>query len=272
MTAHFYEHPLVSLHYYVFGTGPKKVLCFHGYGMHGKQFQLLESQYGEETTFYGFDLFFHKETKLKDESLPEIKRGISKAEIYQLFTDFRAYAGIDRFSMIAYSMGTHYASALAELGADRVDTYIAIAPSTLRPPPLVILLGRNKLANLILEKLILSDTGMLRLLALCHKVKLVDDKALEILTREINTPELRFSFYACTTYLRFLTLDRDLFARQLNRFGVKTVFIFGRTDSAYPSGMSPGIPAELKNSTKLILNGGHELINPSLAAALTKYL
>ena len=65
MTQHYFENDLVNLHYYKFGSGPKAMLCFHGYGMHGKQFKLLESSLGHAYTFYGFDLFFHKETMNK---------------------------------------------------------------------------------------------------------------------------------------------------------------------------------------------------------------
>ena len=64
MTDHYFEHPLGKLHHYKFGQGNKAMLCFHGYSMHGKQFNLLEEHLGESYTFYGFDLFFHKETVL----------------------------------------------------------------------------------------------------------------------------------------------------------------------------------------------------------------
>src|SRR5580698_7754551 len=114
MTQHYFENELVNLHYYKFGNGPKIMLCFHGYGMHGKQFKLLESDLGSKYTFYGFDLFFHKETKLKDQSLPVIKKGISKKELANFIEDFCQHQSIERFSVISYSMGTHYATTVIE--------------------------------------------------------------------------------------------------------------------------------------------------------------
>ena len=56
MTDHYFENDLVNLHYYKFGNGPKSMLCFHGYGMHGKQFKILETTLGSKYTFFGFDL------------------------------------------------------------------------------------------------------------------------------------------------------------------------------------------------------------------------
>ena len=35
MTDHYFENDWVTLHYYKFGNGPKVMLGFHGYGMHG---------------------------------------------------------------------------------------------------------------------------------------------------------------------------------------------------------------------------------------------
>src|ERR1700712_3839917 len=102
MTEHYFENDLVNLHYYKFGAGPEAMLCFHGYGMHGKQFKLLESDLGTKYTFYGFDLFFHKQTQLKDQSLPTIKKGIAKKELANLILDFCKQEGIERFSVISY--------------------------------------------------------------------------------------------------------------------------------------------------------------------------
>lgn len=64
------------------------MLCFHGYGMHGKQFKVLEPMLGDKYTFYGFDLFFHQETKLQNQSLDEVKRGISKQELSEIIHAF----------------------------------------------------------------------------------------------------------------------------------------------------------------------------------------
>src|SRR6185312_1997831 len=155
MTEHYFDHELVSLHYYKYGNGPKAMLCFHGYGMHGKQFKRLESTLGSKYTFYGFDLFFHKETRLKDQSLAAVKKGITKKDLAALFADFCRHEGIGRFSGIGYSMGTHYATVLVEELAPVIDEYIIAAPSSLNPGRLITYFSKTKPGNKILEKLAL---------------------------------------------------------------------------------------------------------------------
>src|ERR1700761_3248629 len=137
MTDHYFENDLVNLPYYQFGNGPQTMLCFHGYGMHGKQFKVLETTLGSKYTFYGFDLFFHKQTKLKDQSLTTVKKGITKSEVAVLVLDFCRYKGIERFSVIGYSMGTHYAVTVFVELRERFDEFIVAAPMFLNPGSLI---------------------------------------------------------------------------------------------------------------------------------------
>ena len=160
MTAHYFENEFIRLHYYKFGKGTKNMLCFHGFGMHGKQFRCLENTLGDQYTFWGFDLFFHKETTLKDQTLDTVKKGLLKNELSQLMQDFCTYEHIEKFSVIGYSMGSHYATALVELLPERIHEYIVVAPSSLDPGMLVRFFGKSRTGNTLLEKLMLSEKAV----------------------------------------------------------------------------------------------------------------
>ena len=269
MTDYFFENELVKMHYYQFGKGNKAMLCFHGYGMHGKQFKVLEKSLGDDYTFYGFDLFFHKETKLIDQSLENVKKGITKKELSELFLAFCNSKSINKFSIIAYSMGSFYATALVEVIPERIENIIVAAPSSLNAGKVVAFLSSNRIGNKILERLALSDNGMLRLLSSLKKTKIIDEKAFEILYREIATPELRFSFYACTSYLRFLKLDSQKFIQQLNNHPIKSIFIFGKRDKSYPVKIGKAIIPQIINAKQLIIDENHDMINQNFAKHLT---
>lgn len=272
MEGQYFNHPLVDLHYYKFGQGSKIMLCFHGYGMHGKQFKLLEGELGAQYTFYGFDLFFHKGTKIRDNSLQHVKKGLSKTDLCGLIADFCDQHSIDRFSVIGYSMGTHYATALAELLPHRIIEYIVIAPSCLKPGATLLFLSRNRFGNKVLEKMALSQNGMLRMLKVCRQLKIIDDKAHQILFKEIATPELRFGFYACATYLRLLHTDIKLLIKSLNSENVRSIFIFGSRDAMYPPSIGNRVIPKLANGEIIVLDESHEIINRSLVRKLTEVL
>lgn len=272
MTHHHFNHSLATLSYYKFGKGEQVMLCFHGYGMHGKQFKVLENQLGNKYTFYGFDLFFHKETKLKDESLKTVKKGITKKELSAFISDFCEHQKIQRCSVLSYSMGTHYATAFTEEMPERIDEYIVVAPSSLNPGKLVSFFSLNKIGNKLLEKLVLSEKALVRMLKITRRLRFVDDIGYGILLKEISTHELRFSFYACITYLRFLTTDEDKLLKALKEHTIKPIFIFGKRDKMYQPKIGDSFLAKLNNVKVLVLDENHEIINQNFADALTEVL
>ncbi len=272
MTDHYFENDFVKLHYYKFGSGPKNMLCFHGYGMHGKQFTSLEKGLGQKYTFWGFDLFFHKGTVLKDESLAAIKSGLQKAQLVNLVKDFCDQLGIERFSVIGYSMGTHYATTLVEGMPQMVDEYIAAAPSSIKPGALVRFLGLNRIGNRILEKMMLNEKAMLNLINLSRRLRFIDDTGKEILYKEIGTPQLRLAFYACFTYLRFLETDEQRFIEAVQKHNIRTIFIFGKRDKMYLPKIGNAFLKKLPRTEKVVLDADHEMIKPEFVSTLTRML
>src|SRR5690606_20494434 len=104
--------------------------------------------------------------------------------------------GIEKFSIIAYSMGSHYATTLVEEIPERVNEIFIAAPSSFNPGAVVRFLSCNKIGNKLLELLALSDHGMTRLLSFLRKSRIIDRNAYDVLLKEIATKELRFALYA----------------------------------------------------------------------------
>lgn len=249
------------------------MLCFHGYGMHGKQFISLEPALGQQYTFYGFDLFFHKETKLKDQSLHTIKHNrITKKQLAELIEEFCQYESIDRFSVIGYSMGSHYATVVVEELGNRVDEYIVAAPSSLNPGLLIRFFSKYKAGNKLLEKLSLSEKALIRLLNFTKWLRLIDETGRNILYKEIDTPELRFNFYACFTYLRLLETNEPQLMKTLTENNIRSIFIFGNRDIMYPPSIGKAFFTRFKQAEIIILEADHEMIDQNFVSALSGLL
>jgi len=272
MTRHIFENGLAKLSYYKFGSGKQQMLCFHGFGMHGKQFKLLEQSLGTKYTFWGLDLFFHKQTTLKEQSLQAIKKGLSKHDLAAFIADFCKHEQIERFSVIGYSMGSHYATAVVEELAPMVDEYIVAAPSSIDPGKLTTYFSGNKTGNKILEKLVLSERTLINLLNLCKWLRLLDAGSRDILLKEINTPELRFNLYACFTYLRFLGTDEPRLIEMIENYNIKCIFIFGKHDRMYPPKIGKAFFAKLKKAEVVVLDEDHEMIGQNFINALSGVL
>lgn len=272
MTDHYFENAFIKLHYYKFGNGPKHMLCFHGFGMHGKQFRVLEEKLGHQYTFWGFDLLFHKQTVLKDNSLATIKKGISKTELVNVFKAFCAHEHIETFSVIGYSMGSHYATVLVEEMPERIHEYIVAAPSSLEPGAVIRFFSDSWVGNKMIEKLLLSEKATLNLLRFFKSVRLIDDVSRDILFKEVNTPELRFAIYSCLTYLKPLKTDENKLINALNAHQIKSFFFFGEKDKNYLPAIGNKFFKKYTPTKMIILNENHEMINPNFASILASLL
>jgi pimeloyl-ACP methyl ester carboxylesterase len=248
------------------------MLCFHGYGMHGKQFTALEPALGDKYTFFGFDLFFHKETKLHDQSLEAVKQPITKKAFADLITEFCDHEHIDRFSVIGYSMGSHYATVLAEELGNRIDEYIVAAPSSIYPGLLIRLFSKYRFGNKLLEKFSLSERALINVLNVSKFVGLIDNVGRDILYKEIDTPQLRFNFYACFTYLRLFETDENKLIQTLVEQNIRSIFIFGKRDVMYPPRIGKAFFAKLKKAEIVVLDKDHEMIDQSFVTALSGLL
>lgn len=268
MTENYFENPFVKLHYYKFGTGTQHMLCFHGLGMHGKQFKQIANQLGHQYTFWSFDLFFHKETQLKDQSLATIKKGLQKKELAALISAFCKQEEIESFSVIGYSMGTHYATTIVEELPAMVKEYIVAAPSSINPGKLVRFFGKNKAGNKILEKLMLSERAMIRIINFCTTLGLLDVKSRDILHKEVVTYEMRFALYACFTYLRLLETNEAQLIKSLTAHKIKSIFIFGRYDKMFQPSIGKTFFAKYKHGKVLVLDESHEMINQNFVNQL----
>jgi pimeloyl-ACP methyl ester carboxylesterase len=272
MTRHYFEYPGISLHYYKYGCGKQAMLCFHGYGMHGKQFRILESDLGTKYTFYGFDLFFHKETKLLDQSLSTVRKGITKKELADIIKAFCEHEQIERFSVIGYSMGTHYATSIVEEMPDRIEEYIVAAPSCLNPGKVVRYFAKNWLGNRILSNFIRSEKKLFRLLRLIRIMGFIDSTGHNILHKEIATKTLRFNFYASLTYLRKLETDKSRLEEVLKNWKIKSIFIYGKGDKMYSTGTDRKFISRLRNPKIVVLDETHEMINQNFSNTLSELL
>ncbi len=272
MTNHYFETDFIKLHYYKYGNGPKHMLCFHGFGMHGKQFRVLEEKLGNQYTFWGFDLLFHKQTALKDNSLATIKKGITKQQLVDVFKAFCEHENIDTFSVIGYSMGSHYATVLVEEMPERIKEYIIAAPSSIEPGAIIRFFSENGIGNRIIEKLLLSEKATLNLLRFFKRLRIIDAVSRDILFKEVSTPALRLAIYGCLTYLRPLETDQSRLINALNTHEIKSYFFFGDRDKNYLPSIGK-VFFEKYTPTKIItLNENHEMINPNFATVLAGLL
>lgn len=242
-----------KLSYRVFGEGKNVVLAFHGYGQSAKDFQGAEKHF-PDTRIYAFDLFFHGESSWQP--LPE---NFSPEEWSFILSDFLKEQNIQKFSLLAFSLGARPALASFNFFPKEVNQIILLAPdgihinfwyrvSTGFAP--VRYLFRNSVDN---------PKTFLRLTRLFEKSRLVNKSLIRLAKKQMASKELRQRVYSSWMVYRQFKISHKELAQLIQKHGSKFIIIGATHDKLIPSrrlaAFSQLLPKE--NTVCRIENCGH---------------
>jgi pimeloyl-ACP methyl ester carboxylesterase len=259
---------LGSVHYHEYGTGDKPLLAFHGYGMTGKQFHVLEQSVLSKYKVYGFDHFFHGESKLNGWTEQQILAGMPKAMVRSYLEEWFKVYGRQRISLMAYSIGANFVLILLEEYADLVDEVILMAPDGLVGYQGFKILQHNPAGRLLFKSVTKSKWLAPSLLKGLKRVKVIDDDLYTIAYNEIDTAKKREDVFYTLNLIRHLQPDMEKVSDHINQYQVKCCLIFGRYDLLFPKKPAMPIIELLNNAEVHEVPMGHWLVT----AALDTYL
>jgi pimeloyl-ACP methyl ester carboxylesterase len=263
-----------TLHYYEYGSGTQLLLAFHGFGMRGTQFKVFEESLGKKYKIISFDLFFHGETKLLDDSVLNVRKGLQAKIFAQQINDFlnSNYPEVDKVSLLSYSLGTRMALCLIENLPNRIANAYLIAPDGIEPNKLLKLGGTNLVVNRIFHKLVYSPKTVHFLLNTLLKLKYIDDSLHRILKAEFGTTETRLACYNTITYYAQLHFDMKKIADYINEHQLNCHLYFGKKDKLFPSSIGERFGKLLNEPNLHIFDEGHELVNATMNSYLANQL
>jgi len=225
---------LGKVHYHEYGTGVKPLLAFHGYGMTGKQFHVLEQSVLSEYRVYGFDHFFHGESQLDNWTEKQIIAGIPKQMVRAYIDEWFKLHGRQRISLMAYSIGANFALILLEEYPDLVDEIILMAPDALAGYKGFKFLQHHTFGKLLFRRATKSKWLIPAMLKALKRLKGIDESLYTIAYNEIDTPKKRADVFYTLNLIRFLQPDMDQVVALINQYQIKCCLIFGEDDLLFP--------------------------------------
>lgn len=268
----FFTTSKFRLHYHTYGSGPNVMLAFHGFGMKGTQFSVLEQAFAERYTIYSFDLFFHGQTELLDNSLSLIRKGLSSADFASQIAEFIRVIDTEKVSLLSYSMGALMAFSIIEHLPGKVNNAFFIAPDGIRPNKLLQIGSRNPIVNKIFYKMVYSPKTVAFILDNLLKYRYIDQSLHRILQGEFGTEATRLTCYQAITYHARLRFKKKKLASAINKHRISTYFYFGKTDRLFPPSIGYEFCALLENTSLHVFDTGHELVNKDLEEFIMRQL
>jgi pimeloyl-ACP methyl ester carboxylesterase len=255
---------LGKVHFHEYGTGQKPLLAFHGYGMTGKQFHVLQNSVLPDYHVYGFDHFFHNESRLEGWTEKQIIAGMPREMVKHYVEEWFKIYGRQRFSVMAYSIGANLALILVEEYPDLIDGIILMAPDGLYVYKGFYFLTHKPVGKWFFKHVTKSKWLATTLLNKLKKIRFIDDSLHQIAYSEMDTPKKRLDVYYTLNLIRLLKPDTEKIAGLINQYQIPCKLIFGLHDNLFPKKAAMPFIQKLNNAEVLELPLGHWLVTPAL--------
>lgn len=254
------------LHYQKYGSGPRVVLAFHGYGQGEGHWRSVISVLGEGLTVYAFDLFYHGRSRLLKADAP-----LSKQRLGEILGDFLRENDIGKFSLLAFSMGAKFALTAAEQFTEQVENIWLIAPDGLQRQLSYQLATGLPWMRGVLGRAVLRPQRLLRLLGMLEQRCLVPTSLVRFAEWQLDSREKRLRVYRSWVGFRRLTFDLRRLAAVLNRRPTPVTFFLGRHDLVIPHTGLERFIASLRAAHTVLLDAGHGGLIYTVAVHLRRH-
>ena len=223
-----YKNSVIS--YYLFGSGPRLSLCFHGYGEDATGFQFLEKYAGKEYTFIAIDLPFHGKTDWKD-GLTFTNRDLHQVLSNILNgTNHKFQTSNIKFSLIGFSLGGRAVLSLFQLQPEKIEKIILLAPDGLKVNFWYWLATRTRLGNKLFASTMKYPGWFFFLLKIFDKFRLVNTSVLKFVNHYIGNEKARRILYQRWTCLRKLKPDLHLIKSFISKYKIPVRLVYGKHD------------------------------------------
>ncbi len=260
----FFEYNESRLAYRAFGNGPGILLAFHGFGQSGRVFEPFRREVGRQFTVLAIDLFFHGGSRYAGAEL------LTKTDWQRLVRAFLDARGVNRFSLMGYSLGGRFALATAEAFADRLDGLILIAPDGITRN-VWYRLATGSAAGRSLFRLGLRHLPVLHGIGnALVRLGLLNRTAMRFVNVSLSTPQQRRLVDQIWTRFRFIRPDLSRLGQLLNQPSVKVWLFVGAFDRIVPGSSVLPLTNRLKRYQLIILKTGHNHLIELAANSLAK--
>ena len=240
-----------KLHYSVFGEGPKVLLMFHGFGHTLKSMRPFEEVLASEYKIYSFDLFFHgfSEWNHNDTAL--------ESDFWRpMILAFLEENGIDKFSVLGFSLGAKVAMATTELFPAKIEQLYLVAPDGIHQN-IIYRFATSFLFKGAFRSIILHPELFHRVINILSFLRLMDKSVLRFAAMQMNSRDKRRRIYYTWTVYKGLKPHMGQLTKLLNTKKIKTEVYVGKFDRIIRLDHIKPFVNQLKCGQLFTLEAGH---------------
>lgn len=248
------------LHYVKAGNGENPLLVFHGYGQDHTSYVPLLQSLSPRYTIYIVNLFFHGKSEWNDG-----EQTLEKSTWNEIVRILLEDNNIDRFSVLAYSLGGRFALATLEGFANRIKGIFLIAPDGI---------AKNFWYNIatyptpfrsLFRSMITHHDRFERIASWLGKRGLVSKNLIRFADYQMNSETKRKRVYYTWVVFRHMRSDLKQVASLINTHQIKLTIVTGKHDDVIPAQGMRRLLEHVKDYRHEVIEAGHlGLISRSL--------
>ncbi len=259
--------------YIRFGTGPKLVFCFHGYGEDGTSFSFFEKYAGLQYSFFAMDLPFHGQTEWADGLSCTSSDLVMMIEKILQENSLRPAVGNIHFSLVGYSLGGRMALSIYEKIPSRIEKIILLAPDGLKVNFWYWLSTQTRIGTKLFSFTMKHPAWFFGLLKWLNKLKLVNASIFKFVNYYIGDETIRQLLYKRWTSLRKLKPDLNIIKSSVRDNKTPVRLIYGKHDRIIlPARGEKFINGMEENGVLMIIPSGHQVLHEKHAQEILQAL
>lgn len=249
-----------------FGSGPKPVICFHGYGEDAGVFRFLETEAGQSFTFYSIDLPFHGKTQWAS------KTPFTTASLVRVLSELLP-GDKTPLNLLGFSLGGRMALGLYEAIPERIERLVLLAPDGLKVNGWYWLATQTLLGNRFFALTMRKPGWFLGMLKLFNRLKLANASIFKFVNYYIGDARVRELLYVRWTSLRKIRPDINRIKKQINSHQTDTRLLYGKHDRIILSSVGEKFRKGIEAHAQIeVIDSGHQILHAKHAKEIGKAL
>ncbi len=247
------------IQYSCWGTGPKLLFCFHGYGESAGSFSFMEEVLGRDYTLVAIDLPFHGKTDWKEGLF------FDPPDLLTLLEEITTrLPGRKRpWTLLGYSMGGRVALHLLQLAPEKIDNLVLLAPDGLQMNPWYWLATQTGPGNRVFRFTMAHPAWFFFLLRIGNALKCVNPGIYKFTIRYIDDVKVRQNLYARWTTMRGFRPRLPVIRDIIRSRNITIRLIYGRYDRIIRSERGQYFRRGIESRCTIqVLPTGHQLLQP----------
>ncbi len=254
------------MHFLKWGSGPRLLLAFHGYGEEAASFRPLQQYLETGYNCYIFDLPHHGKSNWTDDTLLET------TDLIMALKGLMERESVTMASLLGYSMGGRVCLGILEQMPHQIQQVTLLAADGMARDFYYHFFTRNFLGKRMFRHMLTKPAAYFKTLDLLRGLKLLDESRYKFVMHYLGTEKSRRQLSQIWPAMSDMMPDVEKVKGFISRFRIPVHIFMGKFDRVMPPGLAENFKSGLETVHLHIVEKGHGILDQDNAPLIAQTL